>query len=59
MSSLEDLEKLKFQALLALESAQSLDDIDTWEKDFLGRKGTLTQQARMVGQLPAEERPAF
>lgn len=59
MSSLEDLEKLKSQALIALESTQSLNDIDTWEKDFLGRKGILTQQTRMVGQLPAEERPAF
>ena len=59
MSSLDALEKLKTQALSALESANTLDDIDAWEKGFLGRKGTLTQQTRMVGQLPAEERPAF
>ena len=59
MNSLDVLEKLKTQALSALESATSLEEIEVWEKEFLGRKGQLTQQTRMVGQLPAEDRPAF
>ena len=59
MSSLDALEKLKVQALSTLKSAQTLEDIEAWEKGFLGRKGTLTLQTRMVGQLTAEERPAF
>jgi phenylalanyl-tRNA synthetase alpha chain len=59
MSSLDQLESLRTQALSALEDTHTLDDIGAWEKDVMGRKGTLTQQTRMVGQLPAEERPAF
>ena len=59
MSSLDVLEEIKAQALSALESAITLEDIETWEKGFLGRKGTLTQQTRMVGQLPAELPPRF
>jgi phenylalanyl-tRNA synthetase alpha chain len=59
MSSLDVLEKLKTEALSSLESAHTLEEIEAWEKNFLGRKGSLTQQTRMVGQLPAEDRPAF
>ena len=49
MDSLEVLENLKSQALSALENAKSLEEIDIWEKTFLGRKGQLTQQTRLVG----------
>ncbi len=59
MNSLDALEGLKTQALSALASAASLEEIGVWEKEFLGRKGKLTEQARTVGQLPAAERPAF
>lgn len=59
MNSLDALEGLKTQALSALESANTLEEIGVWEKEFLGRKGKLTEQARSVGQLPAAERPAF
>jgi len=59
MNSFDELERLKTQALTVLEDANTLDEIEVWEKAFLGRKGKLTQQTRSVGQLPAADRPAF
>jgi phenylalanyl-tRNA synthetase alpha chain len=43
----------------ALASAQDLDALNQLRVSVLGKKGTLTQSLRSVGELPAGERPAF
>jgi phenylalanyl-tRNA synthetase alpha chain len=59
MSSLTELEQLYDQALDDLADASTTGALEDWEKQYLGRKGEITLQARRVGQLPKEERPTF
>jgi phenylalanyl-tRNA synthetase alpha chain len=55
---LEKIEALKQEALEALREASSLDDLDRWRVEYLGRKGgAVTQLLRGVGKLSPEERP--
>jgi len=55
-SHLLELEK---RALEALRGIQNSDALEAWRVEYLGKKGELTLAVRSVGQLPAEERPAF
>ncbi len=59
MSSFEALEQLHHQALAELVDAATTEALKGWEDRYLGRKGQITQQARTVGQMPKEARPAF
>lgn len=59
MSSFEELERLRGQALTDLARASTTGALETWEDGYLGRKGQITLQARRVGQMPKEDRPAF
>lgn len=54
----EQLEQIREQALAALEDIGSTEQMEAWERDWLGRGGALTQALRGLGALPAEERPA-
>jgi phenylalanyl-tRNA synthetase alpha chain len=56
---LEKLETLHSTALAELEKINSGDALHEWEIQYLGKKGELTQMLRGMGQLSAEERPAF
>jgi len=49
--------KLKEQALLEISTASDLKHLDQLRVDYLGKKGRLTEQLKMLGKLPAEERP--
>ncbi len=51
------LEQIRQQALQRLESTDTLEALDQWRSDYLGRKGELTLALRNIGQLPPEERP--
>jgi phenylalanyl-tRNA synthetase alpha chain len=56
---LDKIEALRAEALEALGAASSLEDLDRWRVEYLGRKGgAVTQLLRGVGQLSVEERPA-
>ncbi|MCJ7550438.1 MAG: phenylalanine--tRNA ligase subunit alpha, partial [Anaerolineae bacterium] len=59
MSSFEELEQLCGQALAGLTEASTTSALETWEDGYLGRKGRITLQARSVGQMSKEDRPAF
>ena len=52
-----DLDGLKAQALASLQTLATATDAETWERDILGPKGTVTALLRGLGQLPKEERP--
>ncbi len=56
---LEQLEKLRTEALAALTGVSDSDALNNWEKSTIGRKGEVTLMTRRVGELPGEERPAF
>jgi len=49
--------KLKEQALSEISSASDLKHLDQLRVDYLGKKGRLTEQLKMLGKLPTEERP--
>jgi phenylalanyl-tRNA synthetase alpha chain len=56
---LDKIEALRAEALEALGAASSLEDLDRWRVEYLGRKGgAVTQLLRGVGQLSVKERPA-
>ena len=56
---LEQLHELESRALSELSGLQSVETLEQWHVAFLGRKGALTDLLRSIGQLPAEQRPAF
>lgn len=55
---LDKLEALHKEALAALESVRVTEDLQAWERRFIGKKGEVTTILRSVGELPAEDRPA-
>ncbi len=59
MNLFATLEQAYQTAQAALEAAGDTSALEAWYADTLGRKGAITLQVRSVGQLPAEERPAF
>jgi phenylalanyl-tRNA synthetase alpha chain len=56
---LDELHQLTEEARTSLQQVQDGEQLDAWHKRYLGKKGTLTQMLRSVGNLPREARPAF
>ncbi|NVK87847.1 MAG: phenylalanine--tRNA ligase subunit alpha [Gammaproteobacteria bacterium] len=56
MSSLDELITAGVNAAQAAESLAALEQVKV---DYLGKKGSLTQQMKTLSSLPKEERPAF
>lgn len=54
---MENLEQLVKEALVAVEKAQTVQELDQVRVDFLGKKGQITQLLKTLGKLSAEERP--
>jgi len=57
-SIVQDLNALIAQALPEIERASDLAALDDVRVRWLGKKGTLTEQLKTLGGLPASERPA-
>lgn len=55
----QQLENIKVIALEAIDSAQSLKDLENVRVRFLGKKGELTAILKQMGKLSAEERPVI
>jgi phenylalanyl-tRNA synthetase alpha chain len=51
------IDKIKAEALQALDDAASAEDITALSVKYLGRKGAITQFLRNISKLPAKERP--
>lgn len=56
MGLLEDASRIKENALAAIESAQTLSQLESTRVEYLGRKGQLTLLLRSVGELPEAQR---
>jgi phenylalanyl-tRNA synthetase alpha chain len=56
---LQDLSALLTQALAEVAGAGDLPSLEEARVRWLGKKGTLTEQLKTLGQLPAAERPAL
>jgi phenylalanyl-tRNA synthetase alpha chain len=56
---LDQLEQVEREALAVLEAAEDSEALKAWQKQYLGKKGTLTLMLRSVGDLPRGERPVF
>ena len=59
MTPQETLTRVADEAKAALARAGSTAEIDAVDVEYLGRKGQLTGLLRLVGTLPAEDRPGF
>lgn len=55
---LDKLRELQDQALRELEAVTNKEMLEQWRTAHLGKKSSLNQVLRSVGQLPKEERPA-
>jgi phenylalanyl-tRNA synthetase alpha chain len=55
---MENLKQLVQDGLAAVEGADNLQALDQIRVEYLGKKGVITQQAKTLGKLSAEERPA-
>ena len=56
---LDELKHAEEEARASLKDVHNGEELETWHKKYLGKKGTLTQMLRSVGTLPPEQRPAF
>ena len=55
----ETLERIRREALEALEQTGAAQDLDALRVKYLGKKGELTAVLKQMGRLSAEERPAM
>ncbi|TGN39869.1 phenylalanine--tRNA ligase subunit alpha [Marinobacter confluentis] len=55
---MENLDQLVQDGLAAVEQADDLKALDQIRVEYLGKKGVVTLQAKTLGKLSAEERPA-
>jgi phenylalanyl-tRNA synthetase alpha chain len=55
----EQLEKIRAEALSALENAKVAADLDALRVQYLGKKGELTAVLKQMGKLSAEDRPVM
>ncbi|WP_150909588.1 phenylalanine--tRNA ligase subunit alpha [Marinobacter halotolerans] len=55
---MENLDQLVQDGLKSVEQADDLKALDQIRVEYLGKKGVITQQAKTLGKLSAEERPA-
>ncbi len=55
----EQLEKIKLEAIAAMDAADSPAALDELRVRYLGKKGELTAVLKMMGKLSAEERPVM
>lgn len=51
------LDDMRERALRDLAAAQTLEDVNAWERNFLGAKGELTLFLRSLASLPQDQRP--
>jgi phenylalanyl-tRNA synthetase alpha chain len=54
-----DLELMYANALMSLQEARTVDELEIWYRKNLGRKGQVYLLTRQVGQLEPRERPIF
>ena len=57
MSIHTEIEERGKSALLQIEGASTLQELDGFRVSVLGKKGTLSEALKSLGQVPAEERP--
>lgn len=55
---MDSLQTLTSEALKVITQVQSTQELEVLRVQFLGKKGTLTEQLKTLGALPAAERPA-
>ena len=55
----EQLEKIRQEALDALNAVGDSNELESLRVRFLGKKGELTAVVKMMGKLSAEERPVM
>lgn len=55
---MDNLQALTTAALESIRLAQSSQELEQLRVQFLGKKGSLTEQLKTLGNLPAAERPA-
>ena len=56
---MDELSQILTQALDAVAQAASTSELSAIESQFLGSKGCIQAQLRLIGSLPKEERPGF
>ncbi len=54
---LERLRDLREDALRRLAEADSIEGLEAWTRDYLGKKGAVSELLRGLGTLPPEDRP--
>ena len=55
----ETLERIRQEALSALEGTQAAQELEALRVKYLGKKGELTAVLKQMGRLSAEERPVM
>jgi len=53
----DTVDELLSRGLAAVDNAKNIQELEQVKVDFLGKKGKLTSQLKLLGTLPAEQRP--
>jgi phenylalanyl-tRNA synthetase alpha chain len=56
---IEQLNELEAEAWAALQSVADESALTAWRLSYLGRKGKVTEAVKLLGLLPAQDRPAY
>lgn len=56
---MEDLISIKETAILEIESASSLEELDAYRVKYLGKKGIITAQMKMIASIEPEKKKEF
>ena len=59
MSMQDELNAIQEQVAQKLATADSMEALEQLRVQVLGKKGSLTSIMRMMGKIPAEERPSM
>ncbi|MBW1971730.1 MAG: phenylalanine--tRNA ligase subunit alpha [Deltaproteobacteria bacterium] len=54
----EELEKIKKEAENSLQELKSIDELEKWFKEFLGKKGKLSRILKGMRNIPPDKRPS-
>jgi len=54
-----ELDQIQHDALDQLRGIQDSESLRTWESQYIGKKGSITNALKQIGSQPAEERAAF
>lgn len=56
---IDALDRLEREAIARLAAVETEEALAGWQRDYVGRRGAVTEAVKVVGSLPPEKRPTY